>query len=110
MFRVVRNLVQKRNPQILFLSETKTGEEMINRIKVACRFDGCLTVKSRGVRGGLCLLWKEQNSVLVLVQSFSQNHIDSEVIWKGKKWRFMGIYGFLEASQKASISGPYSKA
>ena len=42
--------------------------------------------------GGLALFWK--NSIDVIVETFSKNHIDS-IINKGKEdaWRFTGFYG-----------------
>lgn len=65
------NLVMPRNPQVLFLSETKCGEEITNKIKFLCKF-----------KGGLCPLWEDKN--LTYVQSYSQNHIDSEINWRGR--------------------------
>ena len=45
-------------------------------------------------RGGLALFWK--NSIDIIVENFSKNHIDS-IINKGKEgaWRFTGFYGEL---------------
>ncbi|MDO7987362.1 reverse transcriptase domain-containing protein, partial [Sweet potato little leaf phytoplasma] len=37
---------------------------------------------------------------MVKIESFSDNHIDSSVNWQDKQWRFTGIYGFPEQSQK----------
>lgn len=67
---------------MVFVSETKCGEKTINKIKVSCKFEGCLMVKSNGVSGGLCLLWKD--SEMVGIRSYSNNHIDAQVKWKDK--------------------------
>ena len=50
--------------------------------------------------GGLALLWR--NSVQIDVYSPSLNHIDV-IVDKGKEnsWRFTGVYGMPEASQKS---------
>lgn len=61
-------------------------------------FSGCLTVKSAGRSGGLCLLWSEMIEVEVL--SYSQNHIDTKVIWEGRVTCFSGIYGHPESHRK----------
>lgn len=82
----------------MFISETKCGEEVTDKIKNQCQFDGCLTIKSVGTKGGICLFWKGKDSVSI--RSFSQNHIDSQVEWAGKKWQFTGVYGFPETNKK----------
>lgn len=97
-FRALRDLVSSRRPQVLFISERKCGDEIINKIKQRCNFDGGLTVKSEGAKGGLCLLWKDQHTVTI--NSLSQNHIDSTVNWCGKTWQFTGIYGHPETNKK----------
>lgn len=98
-FRALKNLVQTRNPQILFISETKCDGRVTDRIKNACKFEGCFTVNSSGAKGGLCLLWKEKE--MVSITSFSNNHIDCAVKWNGINWRFTGLYGFPEKGQKS---------
>lgn len=70
----------------------------MNKIKIRCKYAGCLTVNSEEARGGLSLLWKENCSLTA--KSYSKNHIDSEICWEGKTWRFTGIYGFPETTQK----------
>jgi hypothetical protein len=46
--------------------------------------------------GGLAMFWKEEVEVEVL--SLSSNHIDVLIAIENgdEKWRFTGIYGFLE--------------
>lgn len=97
-FRAWSGLVRVRNPSILFLSETKCGVEISSKLKKTGSFTGCLTVNSIGLKGGLCLLWQEE--VDLRVNSYSQNHVDSKIVWKGSKWRFTGIYGHPEGSKK----------
>lgn len=97
-FHILIDLLRVRQPLVVFLSETKCGEEITERIKRSCGFQGCLTVRSAGAKGGLCLLWKREVNVRVI--SYSLNHIDSEIRWENKNWRFTGIYGFLEGNKK----------
>lgn len=59
---------------------------------------GCLTVKILGLKGGVCLLWKPEVDPRVI--SYSQNHIDFEIVWAGKNWRFTDLYGFPEGNRK----------
>lgn len=84
---------------IVFLAETKCGDEITKKVKIVGNFYGCLTVRSISPKGGLCLLWK--NAVDLRVISYSQNHIDCEILWNEKRWRFTGVYGYPEGNRKA---------
>lgn len=55
-FCALFDLVWVRCPQILFLSETKCGDEIASKLKKMGRFSSYLTVKSSRIKGGLCLL------------------------------------------------------
>uniref|UniRef100_A0A803P3C0 DUF4283 domain-containing protein n=1 Tax=Cannabis sativa TaxID=3483 RepID=A0A803P3C0_CANSA len=51
-------------------------------------------VEAIGRSGGLALLWKNQDEVLV--DSFSENHIDSTVMFEGQRdFRFTGVFGII---------------
>ncbi|KAL0443830.1 UNVERIFIED_CONTAM: hypothetical protein Slati_2105700 [Sesamum latifolium] len=54
----------------------------------------------QGKSGGLALLW--QKSVTVLLQNFSNHHIDVSVQLEGSSvwWRFTGIYGESDTAQR----------
>lgn len=55
-------------------------------------------MNSIGSKGGLSLLWLDKVDLRVIF--YSQNHIDSEIGWKGSKWRFTCLYGHPECSKK----------
>lgn len=67
-------------------------------------FHGCLTVKSDGLKGRLCLMWVEK--VDLRVNSYSSNHIDSKIYREDKKWRFTRISGHLEGHKKVLTKTP----
>lgn len=67
-------------------------------MKRVLQFENCLTVESRGISGGLCLMWKQE--IDVYIRLFSHNHIDCSVSIQGRSWRFLGIYGCLETDYK----------
>lgn len=94
----IRDLVRSRQPQFLFLCEIKCDEKVTEKIKLSCHFEGCFTVRSMGSSGGLCLFWKEKDSVTI--KSYSANHIDSIISLGGKTWKFSGIYGHPETGKK----------
>lgn len=42
--------MRSRNPQMLFVSETKFGDDITNKVNVSCKFEGCLILKREGER------------------------------------------------------------
>ena len=70
-------MVNKEEPILVFLMETKLKKDWLELIKDKCRMKNCFVVPSIGNSGGLILLWK--NYLRVDVQTFSQNHIDAWV-------------------------------
>ncbi|KAE8666664.1 Protein NRT1/ PTR FAMILY 2.7 [Hibiscus syriacus] len=66
--------------------------------QVATKMGGCFEVERSERCVGLMMLWKE--GFEVTLQSFSNIHIDMEVVWKDKKFRFTGFYGRSEWSNK----------
>uniref|UniRef100_A0A2N9G5C3 CCHC-type domain-containing protein n=1 Tax=Fagus sylvatica TaxID=28930 RepID=A0A2N9G5C3_FAGSY len=98
------NHVGLRGKRILQYEEDfASAEEAGNRVKkarssgVVFNHDSVSVVaveqpRRRGLGGGLALLWR--SSVAVHVQSFSNNHIDADVVMEdGLKWRVTGFYG-----------------
>ena len=94
-------MVNKYNPQMLFLIETKRKSLEMEWLKSKWCFDNCLAVDSIGRGGGLALLWMNEASVEIL--SFSHQHIDAKISGSdsAQDWRFTGFYG----SPKTSLRG-----
>mgnify|MGYP003744487265 FL=1 len=85
------DIVQAKDLGIMFLSETWSTKEQMERIKIKLNFDGLFTVTNGDRVGGLALMWKK--SSFVWVDSFSSYHID--VIINGgteDAWRLIGFY------------------
>ena len=59
---------------MLFLMETKMGEERALGLKRDLGFPNAIIVKSEGLSGGLALLWR--HDVTVAEVSKSRSHID----------------------------------
>ena len=89
-------LVKKEDPVIMFLMETRLELRYLEFLRVRLGMCGCFGVNRHGFGGGLALLWR--SSVSVHVQSYSNHHIDADVMVEdGLKWRltrFYGIAGF----------------
>ena len=89
--RVLRNIVQRWDPDFVFLSETEQRKWSMERKKMSIGY---------GRSGGLALLWRKE--INVDVQSFSNRHIDAIVTEdRGFKWRITGFYGFSSLISKA---------
>ena len=58
-------MVNKEEPIIVFLRETKLNRDWMNKVKDKCNMKQGLIVPSEGKSGGLALLWKEEIKVEV---------------------------------------------
>ena len=91
-------LIQAKDPAIVFLSETRSRKTQMTRIRDRLEFVGLFVVPSDDQGGGLALLWK--NNVTVWVDSFSKYHIDAIVNGGSDNvWRLTGFYGEPETSR-----------
>ena len=85
-------MVRKKDPLVLFLSETKLDENRLEVLRYHWRFGGKFVVPSRGQSGGLVMFWS--GCIGVSISSYSQHHIDAVLDYQSTNaWRFMGFYG-----------------
>ena len=90
--RALHNMVKMKGPKVLFLMETKRDCRRTKVIRIKAGFDYVFTVSSLGRSGGLALMW--QKEVDVVIQNFSQHHIDAHVDSnQARCWRLTGFYG-----------------
>ena len=75
--RVLGELVQRWNPNIIFLFETKINKRAMEKIMEKINFVNGLIVPRKGRGGGLALLWKRE--VDLEIMGYSRNHIDAIV-------------------------------
>ena len=68
--------MNKEEPNIVFLMETKSNREWMEQVKDLCKMKHGLVIPSDGSKGGLAMLWKE--GIKAEVKTYSQEHID---IW-----------------------------
>ena len=98
--RVLHNVVQRWDPDFVFLSEIELRKWSMERKKMSIGFANGLVIPNHGRSGGLALLWRKE--INVDVQSFSDRHIDAIVMEdRGFKWRITGFYGFSSLISKA---------
>ncbi len=84
-------MVRKKDPLVLFLSETKLDVSRLEVLRCQWKFGGKFVVPSRGQSGGLALFW--HRSMAVSVSSYSQHHIDVIMDYQSSNaWCFMGFY------------------
>lgn len=58
--RVLQKVINKEDPAIAFLMETKLDLDWMGKVKDRCKFKKGLVVPSRGKSGGLAMFWKEE--------------------------------------------------
>ena len=68
-------MVRKKDPIVLFLSETKLDEKQLEVLRCQWRFTGKFVVPSRGQSGGLVMYWS--GCVGVSISSYPRHHIDA---------------------------------
>jgi hypothetical protein len=90
----LRLLVEEKRPAVMFLMETRMGEERALNLKRSLGFPNATVVKSEGESGGLMLLWR--HDVVVAELSKSKSHIDVHLSCESlriSQWRLTSFYG-----------------
>uniref|UniRef100_A0A803NUS5 Reverse transcriptase domain-containing protein n=1 Tax=Cannabis sativa TaxID=3483 RepID=A0A803NUS5_CANSA len=88
----LKQLVDQKRPRVLFLCETLSNKEKVGALSLKMGFEGCFVVEAQGRSGGLALMWKSEEEVVI--DSFSMNYIDCFVHFEGyRKFQFTGFYG-----------------
>lgn len=70
----LKESVLQKNPNFVFLSEIFCKKDSVEKVKSSIGFDGAFTVDCRGHNGGLALLWRNNQEIMLLF--YSTNHID----------------------------------
>ena len=91
--RVLGELVQRWDPKIVFLSETKIRKNAMEKVMEKINFVNGLIVPRRGRGGGLALLWRREIDLEIM--GYSRSFIDAIITEhdSGFKWRITGFYG-----------------
>ncbi|XP_074377687.1 uncharacterized protein LOC141719204 [Apium graveolens] len=101
-FQFLKNLVSLNKPSIIFLVETLSKKDKVGKVKKAIGFEGMFVVDCQGQGGGIALLWKNKDEVLL--QSYSINHVDVVVSLQGwNQFRLTGLYGEPNRAKRKSI-------
>ncbi|XP_012857002.1 PREDICTED: uncharacterized protein LOC105976270 [Erythranthe guttata] len=96
---VLGDILRDCRPLLVFLSETKGTRPLLEKLKRRWNLNG-FGIDKVGNSGGLILFWQKEVEVDLI--SYSNNHIDAEVLDKNhnSKWRVTGFYGFPEISRR----------
>ncbi|KAJ1388855.1 Endonuclease/exonuclease/phosphatase [Sesbania bispinosa] len=88
----VMELCKKFRPAIVFLMETKSNQDRMKSVQRKLKFTGLHCVESRGLSGGLCLLWDD--SVDIEVDEANQNVIRADITIKATEddWSCYFVY------------------
>jgi hypothetical protein len=95
----LRNLAHGYQPEILFLSETLSKTQTLERIRVQLNYSSCLAIDVEGRSGGLAVMWRD--SIKCRVVNYSRNFINLIVEEGGKgEWRLTCYYGYPERGMR----------
>ncbi|XP_075645099.1 uncharacterized protein LOC142616097 [Castanea sativa] len=91
--RALREIVQRWDPNIVFLSEMKLNKKGMEKIKGKVGFSNGLIIPKSDKSGGLAMLWKKDIKL---------DYIDAMVMesQSGFKWRITGFYGHPETHRR----------
>jgi exonuclease III len=70
----LRNIAHGHQPDILFLSETLSKSQFMERIRVNLKYNSCLSIDVEGRSGGLSVMWR--SSVNCNIVNYSRNFIN----------------------------------
>uniref|UniRef100_A0A803PHA9 Reverse transcriptase domain-containing protein n=1 Tax=Cannabis sativa TaxID=3483 RepID=A0A803PHA9_CANSA len=88
----IKDLVIQKQPKVVFLCETLSKSDVIEKVRLAIGFQGVFSVDCRGKSGGVALFWKDTDEVSLL--GYGENFIDVVVTGnEGIQWRLIGLYG-----------------
>ena len=98
--RTLADEVSSKDPLLVFLSETKTGESRMKGIRNKVDYMQGITVPSDGKSGGLAMMWKEGSDIRL--RSCSNSHIDVEVHSSAAPtpWRATSFYGHPDTGKR----------
>lgn len=97
-FRVVLDVLRRRSPDVIFLSEIRCDHSRIVALKTSLNLFNCFSVSSQWAGGGICILWNANVDISII--SSSPYFIDTNVSFDSKNWRFTGFYGQPEAHKR----------
>ena len=84
------NIVRVKAPSAVFLMETWSNEEYLEKVRCYLHFNSKLVVQSSNKGGGLVLFWNDDLNVSI--KSYSHSHIDA--IIKGERRKLGGSPGY----------------
>ena len=93
------SLVRVKAPSTVFLVETWSNEDYLEKVRCYLHFNRKLVINSNNKGGGLVLFWNDDFHVSI--KSYSSSHIDA-IIKEGTEdaWRLTGVYGALETHKR----------
>lgn len=100
-FRALKKFLQEKDPDLVFLMETKKSKIEMADICFNIGFGGCCVVEKMGrSSGGLAMCWKKDMDVRTV--GFSTGHIDVEVRLEAGLIRVTGFYGNLDTNNRGA--------
>ncbi|KAL4271428.1 hypothetical protein GQ457_13G016010 [Hibiscus cannabinus] len=94
----LKDVVSINNPDLLFLCETRLNKLSCEKLKTSLSMFDYVAIDSSPLCSGLVLFWN--NNITTRLLSSSSHHIDMVISTSNSCFRFTGLHGFSETSQK----------
>ena len=93
-------LVQRWDPKIVFILETKVKKKAMEKVMEKINFVNGLIVPRKGRGRGLALLWKREIDLEIM--GYSRSFIDVIITEQDSsfRWRITGLYGNPETHRR----------
>ncbi|KAJ1419084.1 Zinc finger, CCHC-type [Sesbania bispinosa] len=103
IIRELKDLCFRYKSSLIFLFETRAGEDKVKRLKANLKFPHHFCISPRDLSGGLCLFWDK--SLDIEVTQASQNFIHAYVSDREnvKDWEVTFIYGNPNFQQRRNL-------
>lgn len=98
--RDLHNLVKDKKQSFLFLMETLSKKNQLEKVRSRLGFDGLFVVDPVGKSGGIALLWKEANTLEIFNYSRSYIHAIVKDDEGNPHWILTGFYGHPDSARR----------
>uniref|UniRef100_A0A803NUT8 Endonuclease/exonuclease/phosphatase domain-containing protein n=1 Tax=Cannabis sativa TaxID=3483 RepID=A0A803NUT8_CANSA len=86
------DLVVQKRPNFVFLCETLSRKDVVEKLRLSLGFDGAFSADVQGRSGGVAMLWRYDEEFQLL--GYGTNYIDVSIVSREiEKWRLTGLYG-----------------
>lgn len=89
----LRGIIKSRQPDLIFLMETKNKDEVVQAVARRMKYGNCLIEPAEGKSGGLCIMWSWEGKIDIISQGKYCITLKVEDPNNNSEWFLLFIYG-----------------